>query len=89
MELQSCIDAVVHTGIQAYIGLLCCGEQARSRRLFADTLQISSLAAGGPSARLPETREGAASFGGVLIFFTLRSLLSSFLVLRATAACLR
>ncbi len=85
MELQSCIDAVVHTGIQAYIGLLCCGERARSRRLFADTMQISSLAAGGPSARLPGAHSAAASLGGVMIFFTLRSLLSSLLVLRATA----
>lgn len=85
MELQSCVDAVVHAGIQSYIGLLCCGERARSRRLFADTMQISSLAAGGPSTRLPGARDGAASLGGVLLFFTLRSLLSSLLVLRATA----
>jgi len=49
MELQSCVDAVVHAGIQSYIGLLCCGERARSRRLFADTMQISSLAAGSPA----------------------------------------
>lgn len=89
MEMQSCVEHVVHSGIRAYIGLLCCGEQSRSRRVFSDTMQISSLAAGGPSARVPVALSGAPTAGAAtlahcLISFTLRSLLASLLVLRTT-----
>lgn len=100
-ELRTRIDHVVRAGIQAYIGLLCAGEQVRSRRLFTDVLQISSFASGGPSARLPvsleweaesvadavaETsgEEGRIRLARCLIYYTLRSVLASLLVLRAT-----
>ncbi len=117
-KLQECVDRLVSSGIQSYIGLLCCGERVRSRRVLSDTMQISSIAAGGPSAlsclsggdgsagrtTVPgpaapgTTAEGPAapgttagggaepvSFVRCVAFFTLRSLLASLLVLRATA----
>jgi len=88
MELKRCIDDVVHAGVQAYIGLLCYGEQSRSRRVLTDTMQISSLASGGPSARFPVTtgiaETSPVSLARCLTYFTLRSLLASLLVLRAT-----
>lgn len=108
-ELDRCVDVVVTAGIRAYIGLLACGEKERSRRVLNDTMQISSIASGGPSARVPvslgapessgnpdsgpirsgrvETSAagGSAPLARLLIFFTLRSLLASLLVLRATA----
>lgn len=93
-ELQEHVDRLVTAGIRAYIGLLCCGEQVRSRRVLDDTMQISSIVAGGPSARFglggrPITaREAAAtaanSLTRCLIYFSMRSLLASLLVLRAT-----
>ncbi len=101
-QLQDCIDHLVSSGIRSYIGLLCCGERVRSRRVLSDTMQISSIAAGGPSALLgvsagaagaTNREEGgraapgneAISFVRCVAFFTLRSLLASLLVLRATA----
>jgi hypothetical protein len=93
-DVHECVERVVSAGVKAYIGLLCCGEKERSRRVFSDTMQISSLASGGPSARLPvslaaepngRAEGGADSLARVLIFFTLRSLLASLLVLRVTA----
>lgn len=100
-EIRRCADQVVTAGIRAYIGLLACGEKERSRRLLNDTMQISSIASGGPSARIPvslgpgeepsrpvggaSTAGGSAALARVLVFFTLRSLLASLLVLRATA----
>ncbi len=101
-QLQECIDHLVSSGIRSYIGLLCCGERVRSRRVLSDTMQISSIAAGGPSALVgvsavaaegTNREEGgraaagdeAISFVRCVAFFTLRSLLASLLVLRATA----
>ncbi|MFW5884369.1 MAG: hypothetical protein ACOCVW_02705 [bacterium] len=86
-ELHDCVEGVVTTGIRAYIGLLACGEKERSRRVLSDTMQISSIASGGPSARIPlgKATAGSAALARLLIFFTLRSLLASLLVLRATA----
>ena len=112
-KLQECVDRLVSSGIQSYIGLLCCGERVRSRRVLSDTMQISSIAAGGPSALValsggdegaerpiapgptvpgpaapgPTAGGGAepVSFVRCVAFFTLRSLLASLLVLRATA----
>lgn len=95
-EIRRCADQVVTAGIRAYIGLLSCGEKERSRRLLNDTMQISSIASGGPSARIPVSlgpgevppRPAAGestALARVLVFFTLRSLLASLLVLRATA----
>ena len=88
MELKRCVDDVVRSGIQAYIGLLCYGEQARSRRVLTDTMQISSLASGGPSARFPVANgiaeTNTVSLARCLTYFTLRSLLASLLVLRTT-----
>ena len=89
-EIRRCTEHVVTAGIRAYIGLLCCGEKERSRRVLSDTMQISSIVSGGPSARFPLAPGGVATGGSqtlarVLIFFTLRSLLASLLVLRATA----
>ena len=88
-QLQTCIDRLVSCGIRAYIGLLCAGEQVRSRRLLSDTMQMSSLASGGPSAlRTRSTRPDdiaqESSYLRCVAFFTLRSLLASLLVLRAT-----
>ena len=112
-KLQECVERLVSSGIQSYIGLLCCGERVRSRRVLSDTMQISSIAAGGPSALValsggdegaerpiapgptvpgpaapgPTAGGGAepVSFVRCVAFFTLRSLLASLLVLRATA----
>ncbi len=91
-ELQRRIDRVVRAGIQAYIGLLCAGEKERSRRIFSDVLQISSFLAGGPSTRLPislsapnAVETGQAALARCMIFYTLRSVLASLLVLRVTA----
>ena len=86
-ELHRCVEGVVTAGIRAYIGLLACGEKERSRRVLSDTMQISSIASGGPSARIPvrTATTGSAALARLLIFFALRSLLASLLVLRATA----
>lgn len=86
-ELHRCVEGVVTAGIRAYIGLLACGEKERSRRVLSDTMQISSIASGGPSARIQAcaASAGSAALARLLIFFTLRSLLASLLVLRATA----
>lgn len=112
-ELRTSLERVVSAGIRAYIALLCAGEKERSRRMLHDTMQLSSLGAGGPSQRVRvslfaggevakreeggETRVNARSERGgsrptsasslarVLAFYTLRSLLASLLVLRASA----
>ena len=90
-RLQECVDRVVSSGIRAYTGLLCCGERNRARRVLTDTMQISSLVWGGPSALVAVAtadeagRDGAVSYVRCMAFFTLRSLLASLLVLRATA----
>lgn len=86
-ELHRCVEAVVTAGIRAYIGLLSCGEKERSRRVLSDTMQISSIVSGGPSTRIPVRRAaaGSAALARLLIYFVLRSLLASLLVLRATA----
>ena len=85
--LHECIDGVVSTGIRSYVGLLCNGELVRSRRLFADTMQLSSLAAGwsGPCTAVAE--DGA--YGGTpslqcRTLAALRGLLASLLLLRPT-----
>ena len=87
---------MVAEGVAVYIELLCSGEERRSKQLLRDLMQVSSLVAGGPSSRLglrPEatnvsvdvncTRE--RSIAWALVYFTLRSILSSLLVLRATS----
>lgn len=93
-DLQESVDRLVTAGIRAYIGLLCCGERVRSRRVLNDTMQISSVVSGGPSARFPLTHRSfplrkatalaASSLTRCLIYFSMRSLLASILVLRAT-----
>ena len=102
-RLQECVDRVVSSGMQAYIGLLSCGERNRARRVLTDTLQISSLMWGGPSALIATAnataaaaatttaggREGTIRSVRCIAFFTLRSLLASLLVLRATACWTR
>ncbi|TVQ26789.1 MAG: hypothetical protein EA382_04800 [Spirochaetaceae bacterium] len=77
------VEAVVSTAIRAYIGLLCCGERERSRRLLSDALELSLLNGGGPSARVPGGA-GSGALARCLVYYTLRSLLASLLVLRAT-----
>lgn len=94
-QLHDCVEQVVEAGVRAYVGLLCCGEKVRSRRVLTDTMQISSLASGGPSSTLPPSRVHAASvslakpgcapLARVLVYYAVRSLLASLLVLRATA----
>ena len=104
-ELRTSLEHVVSAGIRAYIGLLCAGEQERSRRVLSDTMELSSLGAGGPSQRVrvslfehgePTSEEdgdatttatatAGSSLARVLAFYTLRSLLASLLVLRASA----
>ena len=90
-QLLDCADRLVSSGFRAYVGLLSCGEQERSRRVLADTMQISSLIWGGPSALATigavdgNERDPTISSVRCMAFFTLRSLLASLLVLRATA----
>ena len=87
--LRVAIDELVSAGIRSYIGLLGHGERTRSRRLFSDALQLSAMISGGPSARMspllvaeaPNDRPMAAC----LILLTLRSILATLLVLKATA----
>lgn len=96
--VQESIEKLVSAGIRSYIGLLGCGERERSRRLFKDTLEISALVAGGPSARLspllatvrPGSPGPAAGHGGAqsaalcMVLLTLRSILATLLVLKAS-----
>ena len=77
------VEEVVSAAIRAYIGLLCCGERERSRRLLSDALELSLLNEGGPSARIPGGT-GHGALARCLVYYTLRSLLASLLVLRAT-----
>lgn len=81
-QLQECVDRLVSAGIQSYIGLLCCGEQKRSKSLLHDILQVSGLSNGGPSAKVGDGTRGVSY---MLMYFTLRGVLASLLVLRATA----
>jgi hypothetical protein len=80
-QLQTCVDRLVSAGIQSYIGLLCCGEQERSRDLLRDVLQLSGLSQGGPSSKVGGGPGGMCS---MLMYFTIRGVLASLLVLRAT-----
>jgi hypothetical protein len=80
-QLQTCVDRLVSAGIQSYIGLLCLGEQRRSKALLHDVLQLSGLAHGGPSAKVGG---GAYGVSYMLMYFTIRGVLASLLVLRAT-----
>ena len=86
-QLQSRVQRCVEAGIRAYIGLLCSGEQERSRRIFHDTMQLSCLSSGGPSApvHLSGNGGGAGTLTHCLMGFSLQSLLTTLLVLRATA----
>ena len=83
-QLRYCVDRCVEVGIRAYIGLLCCGEVERSRRVFHDAMQLSSLARGGPSAPVTGGTGPLGSLSRCLAYFTVRSLLASLLVLRTT-----
>jgi hypothetical protein len=91
----TCVDRMVAEGVAVYIELLCSGEERRSKQLLRDLMQVSSLAAGGPSSKLGSMRSAAdtdrvaagspeRSIAWALIYFTLRSILSSLLVLRAS-----
>ncbi|MFW5689853.1 MAG: hypothetical protein ACOC1U_09795, partial [Spirochaetota bacterium] len=53
------------------------------KRVLTDTMQISSLASGGPSATVAGSER--VFVARCLLFFTLRSLFASLLALRATA----
>ena len=90
MELLGvAIENLVSAGIRSYIDLLGYGERTRSRRLFSDTLQLSALISGGPSARispiLVAETTSAHPMRSCLILLTLRSILATLLVLKATA----
>ena len=90
MELLGvAIEELVSAGIRSYIDLLGYGERTRSRRLFSDTLQLSALMSGGPSARispmLVAETTNAHPMRSCLILLALRSILATLLVLKATA----
>ncbi len=86
-ELHDCIDQVVSSGIQSYVGLLCNGELVRSRQLLADTVRLSSLAVGW-SERCLVVAESEADDGVLSVrsrtLLALRGLLASLLLLRPT-----
>ena len=75
-QLSQCVDSCVSAGIRSYVGLICCGELERSRRLLSDSLRLSALVSGGPSAR---------GQGRALSLLTVQNILATLLVLRATA----
>lgn len=90
MELLGvAVENLVSAGIRSYIDLLGHGERTRSRRLFSDTLQLSALISGGPSARispmLVAETTSAHPMRSCLILLTLRSILATLLVLKASA----
>ena len=90
MELLGiAIENLVSAGIRSYIDLLGHGERTRSRRLFSDTLQLSALISGGPSARISPVLVAETTIvhpmRSCLILLTLRSILATLLVLKATA----
>lgn len=74
--LLHCVDSCVSAGIRSYVGLICCGELQRSRLLLSDSLRLSAIASGGPSA---------LGQGRSLSLLTIRNILATLLVLRATA----
>lgn len=80
-QIHTCVDTLVSAGIQSYIGLLCCGEQKRSKALLHDILQLSGLSHGGPSAKVGGGTHGVSY---MLMYFTVRGVLATLLVLRAT-----
>jgi hypothetical protein len=81
------MEDLVSTGIRVYIGLIGCGEKVRSTRIFKDVLELSAMAAGGPS-RLVELGTSGGTVTGPrhngVVMATMQSLLSSVLVLRLT-----
>ncbi len=91
--LRTAIEELVSAGIRSYIDLLGHGERTRSRRLFSDSLQLSALISGGPSARIspmlvvgPElSPPNDHPMRSCLILLSLRSILATLLVLKATA----
>ena len=91
-RLRIAIEELVSAGIRSYIDLLGHGERARSRQLFKDALQLSALMSGGPSSRISPMLITEASTPGsdhpmrsCLILLTLRSILATLLVLKASA----
>ena len=91
-RLRIAIEELVSAGIRSYIDLLGHGERARSRQLFKDALQLSALMSGGPSSRISPILIAEASTPGndhpmrsCLILLTLRSILATLLVLKASA----
>ena len=91
-SLHIAIEELVSAGIRSYIDLLGHGERARSRQLFKDALQLSALMSGGPSSRISPILIAETSAPGnerpmrsCLILLTLRSILATLLVLKASA----
>jgi len=90
--LRIAIEELVSAGIRSYIDLLGHGERSRSRQLFKDALQLSALMSGGPSARISPVLIAQEPIPGndhpmrsCLILLTLRSILATLLVLKASA----
>ncbi len=85
--LHECIDGVVSSGIRSYLGLLCNGEIVHSRKLFTDTMELSSLAAEWRDPCVAVAEDGA--YGGThslpcQTLSALRGVLASLLLLRPT-----